>query len=186
MYFYILICLSLILSLIMSFIFRKMKCHDKILFQFCQIRRDIIALLSEKENILTKNQYMAVRETLRVLNMVIHSYNHIKGTVFNYRKFEKQMKNFRDNTMKIKSILETDDHQITALQNKLRKALFLAFLTYTPFLGSEICCRILLELFKILAKTGIKKLESGARYLVWVMEEKNALSSFDDIQTANC
>lgn len=171
MLFYILIVPSTLFVLYMVIVFRKMKKHDEILFRFCQVRRDAISLIDRRNFELNRKQYASVRDLLESVNAMIHDFEKCKTTVFNFRKFVRFLKFYRDAAIQAEKIHIPNDPEIIALHHQYKTAIFFAFLAYTPLIKSELCAKFLVTIFVFLAKAGVKSLNGGANYLKWLIEE---------------
>jgi hypothetical protein len=168
---YILIVPSLVFALYMIVVFRKKKKHDDILYRFCQVRRDAIAMIDRRNVELSRKQYASIRNILESVNAMIHNYEQCKTTVFNFRKFVRFLKFYRDAARQAESIHIPNDPEIIAFHHQYKTAIIEAFLAYTPLIKSEICVKLLVALFVFLAKAGLKSLNGGATYLIWLNNE---------------
>ena len=103
--------------------------------------------------------------------MMIHNFEKCKTTVFNFRKFVLFLKFYRDAARQAESIHIPNDPEIIAFHYQYKSAIIGAFLAYTPFIRSEICVKLMVKLFMLLAKAGLKPLNGGANYLIWLSNE---------------
>ena len=63
------------------------KKHDRVLFRFCQIRRDLMKDLRDRyDTTLNQQEWQAAKFLLEKLNGVIQHYHSHKTTMFNLRK----------------------------------------------------------------------------------------------------
>jgi len=143
-------------------------------------------LLGKRGAELTKNQYHTIRKTLDILNAVIHYYDDFKAETFNFRKMINFMTDYQNSIKQVERVKTSSDPEIAGIQQSLRVALFYACLTYTPFIKSEMLFRLILELSKILVKTGAKKCEEAFQCLLWIKKEKDSLSLSGNQQAARC
>jgi hypothetical protein len=178
MLFYLLFGPSAVLLMIMWIDLRKKAKHDKVLFRFCQIRRDIITLMYAEHHKMKSADYKAIRTLLDATSLTIHEFNQLKATMFNLRWFIDWMRKYKTKAVKIDE-LSTSDERIMEIKNKYRIATLAAFLSYTPLIRSQITLMVFLALSKFLLSVGIKslKLQSLLNYLAWLKEDMIAHSN---------
>ena len=69
------------------------KKHDRVLFRFCQIRRDLMKDLRDRyDTTLNQQEWQAAKFLLEKLNGVIQHYHSHKTTMFNLRKVRQMIK----------------------------------------------------------------------------------------------
>lgn len=123
---------------------KEMQEHDRVLFSFCQLRRDVTYFLSvnviENTDSLSLVEYESVRLLLNALDAVIHNYNQHKTSTLNLRKVAKYLNMYR----KVSKIaLETSDHsEIREFNERIHRLLDAAFLAYTPLILSGASCHL--------------------------------------------
>lgn len=184
MTFFILIVPSSLLLLFMLVRLNKIKKHDLVLYRFCQIRRDAIALVDNRQDELTKKEYASVRSILDCTSVMIHEYEACKSAIFNFRKFLSFLKHYREKAQEADRVKIPNDQQIIDLHHKYRYALAMAFLAYTPYIRSELLIRVLIAIFVLLGKLGVKSLKSGVNYLTWAGEELRKMHDDDRLAHA--
>src|SRR6266702_1750215 len=91
MYFYFLIIPSLVVLALVCLDLCRIKKHDKVLYRFCQIRRESMSFLRKKGFSLSVHDYTVLKEMLDGLDITIHNYNACKCKVFNYRNFTSKL-----------------------------------------------------------------------------------------------
>jgi hypothetical protein len=169
--FYLLILPTLALSVMMICNFLSMRKHDKVLYVFCQIRRDIILLVDQRGLEFERVGYHSVRNLLNSINIMIHNYEGCKVQLFNIRRLMALLKNYKHITRQAEKIVIPDDAEIIVLHKRFRRAMVCAFFAYTPFIRSEITAWVFFKLFTFLAKTGAKSMKTAADNLCWLVEE---------------
>lgn len=83
--FYVLIIPAFIMSLFMIVHLLSIKRHDKVLFQLCHIRREVMSLLRDDNFDMPRDDYISLRRLLDALNINIHHYKKHKSLLFNFR-----------------------------------------------------------------------------------------------------
>lgn len=77
--------------------------HDKYLYKFCQLRREIMSYLRINHDIISKQEYQATKQILDVLNGTINLYSKNEASnFFNFRKFAKFVKETKHLSAKFK------------------------------------------------------------------------------------
>ena len=145
---------------------RKMQRRDRVLFPFCQLRREVMCFLYinviENTNSLSPAEYRFVRRLLNVLDATIHNYNQHKTLMFNVRKIAKHLKMYRKVS---KTTLEVPDHpEIREFHERIRWLLVAAFLAYTPLIRWELALRLIVFAYRMGKQDGIRRRE--AEYVV--------------------
>lgn len=164
--FYLLIIPVLVSSAFMIHRLRKIKKHDKVLFHFCQIRRDAMELLRNNYSEMTIEEYRAIRRVLMALNSTIHDYNDYKISIFNFRRFYRMVKNYKKTTSSIERMKLPKNSDIGKLLQDFSIGMIKAFFAYTPFLKSEIIFKLVILILDFVTKSGIKYLNDRARVLL--------------------
>ena len=145
---------------------KEMQKHDRVLFPFCQLRRDVMHFLYmniiENTGSLSPSEYKSVRQLLNVLDGTIHNYNQHKTLMFNIRKIAKHLKMYRKVS---KVALEIPDHpEIREFHERIRWLLVAAFLAYTPLIRWELALRLIVFIYRMGKQDGIRRRE--AEYVV--------------------
>ena len=145
---------------------KEMQKHDKALFPFCQLRRDVMHFLYmnviENTNLLSPAEYKSVRQLLNVLDGTIHNYNQHKTLMFNVRKIAKHLKMYRKVS---KAALEIPDHpEIREFHERTHRLLVATFLAYTPLIRWELALRLIVFAYRMGKQDGIRRRE--AEYVV--------------------
>ncbi len=130
MYFYFLIIPVLIGSCYMIWRLRRMAKHDRVLFRFCQNRRDIMAIIRGRNFDLPREDYIALRELLEVTNNTIHEYNVHKTSLFDFRKFIRDAQRLNSIRRKMEE-LDNMNTDVAHLYHKFGLSMLYAFFTYT-------------------------------------------------------
>jgi hypothetical protein len=154
MFFYILFVPSIIILLVTMFELLIVRKHDSVLYQYCQLRRNILGYLRTKGTRLSEPDYVLANQMLDYVGITIHDFHKLKEEVFNVRKARKLAKaSWRVHT-KRDIFAETSNKQLKNLQNQFRFLILISIFAYTPFLKSEVVLRLLYQLAKFIAKLG--------------------------------
>ena len=124
---------------------KEMQKHDRVLFPFCQLRRDVMSFLyrnSMKDaDSLSPSEYRFIRQLSTVLDATIHNYNQHKTSMFNLRKIAKHLKTYRKAS---ETELKVPDHpEIQEFHERIHRLLVVAFLAYTPLIRWELAVRLI-------------------------------------------
>jgi hypothetical protein len=171
MLFYALITPPLLASIYMLFYLRRLKKHDKVLYRFCQLRRDAMSKIRESNFDLKFEDYVALRQLLDRTSETVHEFNNCKVSLFNIRNYSVQVH-------RAKSLEETSVQrapEVQELTSRYALAMLVAFFTFTPFIKSELVLRGLPFVLKVLAsisgnylKSKLKKVEE---IVTWIRQE---------------
>ncbi len=170
------ISILLVINLVHVWGLRK---HDKVLFEFCQLRRDLMSILRRNLFVINEKDYLDAKELLDLTNNMIHYYNHHKKTTFNFFWFIETIKETRKSSEEIKGRVPIVNKEINNLYGLFSNTLISAFLKYTLFLRSKIIIRLLISILQFFAKISIYKIRSAIDYLKWLekeVEHKGALA----------
>lgn len=130
---------------------RRVARHDRVLFPFCQLRRDIMRFLREhmpkEANALSREEYRSILRLVAVVGVTIHHYNQHKTLMFNLREIERYLNEYRA-TLKETPINLTDNAEIQELHARFVRCLAEAFLAYTPMIRSERALRVLVWAYR--------------------------------------
>ncbi len=120
--------------------------HDRVLFPFCQLRRDIMCFLREhfpsEPNALSREEYDSILRLLDVVSAMIHHYNRHKTVMFNLRKVIKCIREYRHALKQIPAIDMTNNAEIQKFHHRFEGLLARAFIAYTPLIRSERALRM--------------------------------------------
>ena len=145
---------------------KEIQKHDRVLFPFCQLRREIMRFLYmnaiKNTNSLSLTEYKSVRRLLNVLDAAIHDYNKHKTLMFNVGKIAKHLKMYRKVS---KATLEIPDHpEIREFHERVRRFLVAALLVYTPLVRWELAFRLVVFAYRMSKQDGIRR--RRAEYVV--------------------
>ena len=145
---------------------KEMQKHDRVLFPFCQLRRDVMHFLYmnviENTDSLSPSEYKFVRRLLDGLDVTIHNYNQHKTLMFNVRKIAEYLKMYRKVS---KAALETPDHpEIREFHVRIHRLLVAAFLAYTPLIRWELALCLIVFAYRMGRQDGARRRE--AEYVV--------------------
>ena len=148
---------------------KEMQKHDRVLFPFCQLRRDVMSFLyrivMKDADSLSSSEYKFIRQMLNVLDATIHNYNQHKTSMFNLRKIAKHFETYRKAS---ESTLEVPDHpEIQEFHERIHRLLVVAFLAYTPLIRWELALRLIVLAGRIGYRIGKQEaLRREAEYVV--------------------
>jgi len=170
--FYFLMAVALLANLWMIWRVRKMKRHDGVLYRYCELRRQAMQYLRDEDKLsqLPRQDYIALRKMICMMNITIEQYKNHKLVMFNLREFVKYFRAYASANKKAAAITIIDNKEIEDLRKGLMKALFFGFMTYTPFIRSEIVVRLTIMILSFLAKAGIRKVNAYVASLKEIQE----------------
>ena len=147
---------------------REMQKHDRVLFPFCQLRRDVMSFLyrnSMKDaGSLSPSEYRFIRQMLNVLDATIHNYNQHKTSMFNLRKIAKHLETYRKAS---ETALKVPDHpEVQEFHQRIHRLLVVAFLAYTPLIRWEVALHLIVLAGRIGYRVGKQEaLRREAEYI---------------------
>ena len=149
---------------------KEMQKHDRVLFPFCQLRRDVMRFLHvnviENVHSLSSEEYRFIRQLLNLLDNTIHNYNRHKTSMFNVRKIAKHLRMYRKVS---ETALKVPDHpEIRKFDERIHRLLVAAFLAYTPLIRWELALRLMVFAYRIGYHAG--KQEARRREAEYVVE----------------
>ena len=132
---------------------KELQKHDRVLFPFCQLRRDVMCFLHmnviEKTGSLSSAEYKYIRWLLRGLDATIHNYNQHKTLMFNVRKIAKHLKMYRKASKATVKVKVPDRLEIKKFHERVHRLLVAAFLTYTPLIRWELALRLVVFAYRM-------------------------------------
>lgn len=157
--FYLVIVPTLAFFLFQIYTLLSWKKHDDHLYVFCELRRDALRYLFENWKDLSKDEYKALRKLLWVLNFAIENYKSQKTAIFNIRNIYNHVAQLKRSSKK-QDRIQTENSDIKELIRRGDRAIFSAFLAYTPFFKSEIILNLCYFIFRAAANAGLKQVNS--------------------------
>ena len=147
---YALLIMLILHVVVINFRLRDVKRHDIVLFRFCEIRRQLITLIFDRESsgIMTNDEYRVARQLLVMLNHLISEYYHRRTRMFDFRTFRHFLPDYEKTADQLESFVLSENQSLRTLYTQTHQALVLAFFAYTPFLRSEFILRFFLFLFQ--------------------------------------
>ena len=139
----------------------KLQKHDRVLFSFCQLRREIISFLHEETSSIgtgahiTCNDYHAVRKLVDNLNFAIHEYKDRKTLMFNVRTVLRYLDQYKQTKQDMDWLHEISNVQVKGFYYKFVRCLAIAYLAYTPLIRFELVLRMFVHAY-CLAKAEIR------------------------------
>lgn len=140
---------------LMFFIFdyiqiRRATKHDRVLFPFCQLRRDIVRFLYanvfEKSNTLSPEEFRSAQRLWDLLDRTIRDYNQHKTILFNLRQVMKVVRQYRNLMQKMEPINLTENKEIQRFYQRFVFCWAKGCLAYTPLIRSELVLRLVMLL----------------------------------------
>lgn len=167
MVFYIIMVPILALSMAMLAYLRRLKKHDKVLYEFCQIRREIMAILRRDLFETENDKYVGLRELLDSTGNAIHYYNDNKATMFNYRRYKQWLMDTRESAESVENLHLPNDPELQKIRHHFCQAMVAAFCAYTPLFRSELLIRFSLFILRTAAKAGWQQAEDIFQFASW-------------------
>ena len=147
-------------SVVTIYQLRAMKRHDRVLFRFCQIRRDTMAYLRSNYETLTKEDYDRSLQLLEQLNATIHFYDEHKISTFNVRPFVVFLRTMKNSAEHVDCMAARDRGPVAVLSRRCSQAFTFAFFSFTPWIKSEVTFRIVVLLVKHFGTEGFNQVVS--------------------------
>ncbi|QFT54401.1 hypothetical protein FIU95_07510 [Microbulbifer sp. THAF38] len=172
--FSMLLAIALVFIAIQIYRLFEIRRHDQHLFEFCQLRRDTIAYLSNSYEHLSRTDYIALRKINDALSRIIAGYKEHKTVVFNYRLFTEYLDELKAFERKAEKI-STGNKDIQDLLKRIHCSIFKAFLAFTPHLKSELAFSLVIKVISLGVKAGLNSLKD---YLQRLKEAKVMVNTF--------
>jgi hypothetical protein len=177
MFFYLVIVPAIIMVVVMIFELSIINKHDKVLFQFCQLRRNMLAYVRQKGITMPEADYVLMNELLDFVGNTIHDFKYLKEEVFNVRKAKKLAITSKMAQREKHVFMSTDNKKIKVFQNQVRFCLINSILAYTPFLKYELVLRVLYAFGSLMARFSYQKSKNFLGYIQIYIDDKKW---FDD------
>jgi len=116
----------------------KIKKHDDVLFQFCNIRRDVMKYLRDNMDHISQEEYKSLKHLLKQLNILIRDYEALTSMIFDLGHLFKEADKTRKYVLILEKIKLPDNKEIERLYFNQKRAMLYAFMRYTPFVRSII------------------------------------------------
>ncbi len=126
----------------------KKQKHDKVLYGFCQTRRDVMKYLRDNYENLSDKDYSDIKVLISPLNASIHDFNYHKYKSFNLRKIEKLMRQTKHDVQTIRINFNNENIDIQKIQISFIGNYFNALWIYTPLIKLKFFRYILIRLFQ--------------------------------------
>lgn len=144
--------------------------HDKILFFFCDHRRDIMKYLRKDGFNISSKEFKEIKQILVITSNSIHYFNKHKTTTFNFRVMKKLIVEGKKSIEEVR-IIKSDNEKIQAFQFEFIKCYLNAVFIFTPFIRTSFILYIIFLLLKIGFKIGIETAKKALNYLIWYENE---------------
>lgn len=176
----IVLVLAVAITIVQIISLHKMRVHDRVLFRFCRVRRELMALLRDDGYNLKRKDYEIARDMLDCVSMVIHDYKDCKQSLLNLRAFRRTIRQFRKEETDIKKVTRTDNAELNKIRKHMQFALWYGFMSYTPFLKHEFVLHVMLFVAKLLMKAGITKVEGLKSDLRWIGQTSSIFENYEN------
>ncbi len=161
--------------------FNRMKNHDRILFEYCQLRRDIMSVLRRENFNLSKEDYSNYMEILDLLNSIIHYYNLHKQYTFRLKNLIRNLKEAKNKTNKIYKIKAKNNEDLERIRKQFIIITINAIIKNTPFFNSKIIfyllkfsAQLMIAIIKNHSKKFIKDMAKIISYIKWIEHEAHS------------
>jgi hypothetical protein len=160
----------------------EMRKHDTHLFRFCELRRDCIDLMGKEYQSLSRNDYVALRKLVEVLNVTINKYKNHKTVLFDFRLFTRYLGDLKSVEARAEKI-STKNSDIRQLIERMQVSVLAAFLAFTPFLKSEILGKVIARILAVATNTGMESLKKN---LASVKEANALVKQYKQADSLSC
>lgn len=161
---------------------KQIEKHDRHLYQFCQLRREAMALLMDEYDSMDQQDLAALRQVIDALNSMIHHYRTHKTVLFDFRRFVKHVQTLQQFEQQQQSV-HAESPQVQALMHRMAVEVCQAFLAYTPFLRHELIVRISVMLIGAAVSIGIAPLK---KLLVAINQGHAAVKQLQVVNSPYC
>lgn len=148
--------------------------HDRVLYMFCQLRREMIYFLRNENPILNEQDKISILKLLELTNHCIHHFKDHKKRTFKFKIFKivfftkSTIENMKENDF------FTENIRIQAMQKKFILVMLYAAYSYTSFLS----LRLIGFILKLLLKIHLKRLNDSVANLIWLVNEYNNVPKY--------
>jgi len=154
--------------------FYYIKNHDKVLFNYCQLRRDIMTKLRKDGLILNDNDFRVLTELTNYVDHIIHYYKLHKKHTFRLKNFLEFLKKSQNTVKKVNRLNNTNNEEVKTFIDKAGYYTIFGIVRHTPFFFSQVMLHILVFFSKILIhRVNVKSttLVKMATYALWLDKE---------------
>lgn len=156
----------LVMSAFMIVRLARLEKHDRVLFRFCAVRRQLMQLLRESGTDLSRHDYAAARELLDMLDAAIQNYHQTKQVLLNGRRFLRFLNAYSTTAGAVERLPAIHDARLREVRVQFARAVFLGYLEYTLLLRSELLARWSIASFLFFAHLGLRRMRSLAGALI--------------------
>ena len=140
---------------------RKMRQHDRVLFQFCDFRRELMGFMrTDQAYKLGPKSYAAFRDLLDTTNITVHNF-HILKPAFNFRRMMRMMRDMMaqmSEQEKQVARISVLDERVEYFTARMISCWATAFFAYTPFLRHQLLLTLLHRVASVLKAAGVRRL----------------------------
>lgn len=168
----------------------RLRKHDRVLFPICEIRGDLVRSLmrSEDAGTLTRDDYIYARLMLNALNHTVGLYKHHRTRFFNLRAYARFCRQYQASAKELMAVPRTENTELRAIEHRFNHAMLRGFLTYTPYLKSEILIYLVLAVMAFFASLGLtfvaRRLKETREVVALVREQARAVHGNGNLTVA--
>lgn len=161
MTFYLLVIPLLVLQVRTWLYLRKVRQNDRVLFQFCDFRRELMGFMrTDQVYNLSPQSYAIFRMLLHNTNVTVHHFHELRPA-FNWRRMWRTMRTMsgqigEQEEQALHAAVEAHP-QVAYFTHRMLTCWATAFFAYTPFLRHELLLRLLSRSASLLKAVGNRK-----------------------------
>lgn len=140
---------------------RKMRQNDRVLFQFCDFRRELMGFMrTDQVYNLSPESYATFRMLLDTTNLTVHHFHDLRPA-FNLRRMWRAMREMAGQMSQQEAqaldAAANAHPQVAYFTHRMLTCWATAFFAYTPFLRHEILLKLLHQGALFMKKVGVRK-----------------------------
>lgn len=149
--------------------------HDSVLFNFCDIRRDVLNYLRKNFDTISKEEYRSLRDTLDKMNNTIHYFDKYKSLVFNVREIKEMIRRFYSTIERVQEMKKNKNEEIKTMLLRYEHASLIGLVRFSPFATTRLITFLFIILIKLAlmftAKIGLESISKAMRRLYFVLTD---------------
>ena len=155
--------------------------HDLILYQFCQLRRNMNRFIEGNWESLTKTEYEQYIILQDHINATISNFREIKVKYFNVKKLHQIHEDAVESSELVEKLLRNSSNEaLNRLLLEYKYCVVLGFFAYTPWLREKIIAQILLS---IIGDKLDVKLEWYRKQSAWISDPSHKYNPYINYQS---
>ena len=167
----------LILSMTQLFLLKR---HDKVLYRFCQFRRELISFTHDKFDTLDDKEKEKISQLVDQTNYIIHEFPSLKRSVFRMKFFSNITFFTKQEFEKVEVLLfQTDNKDLKGLLKKQNLNILYASYSYTPFFVVKFCFILLTVLGNLFVRVGITQMKEALDNVSWYKDVIKKIPSYE-------